>query len=97
METEKAIENLKKDIATPLACRECTICSIESLETILKELEKKDKIIDLMAQWISDRCLYEDTDSNYCEITQDGCYEWHKDCKQCIKQYFENKANEEGE
>lgn len=96
METEKAIENLKKDIATPLACGECTICCIEDLETILKELEKKDKIIDLMALAISsyDGQLvinqYKDRNEvkeKFEEYAIDGTYE----------RYFENKANEEVE
>ena len=53
-------------------------------------------MIDLMAQWISDRCLYVDDYINSCDVIQDSCYEWQcgKDCRQCIKQYFEKKAEE---
>lgn len=57
------------------------------------ELEKKDKIIDLMAKWISNICFYKDDYGNSCEIIQDSCYK-DSDCKQCIEQYFENKAEE---
>lgn len=74
--------------------KEKTLSRVYHFKKLEDKIAKQDKIIDLMAQWISDRCLYEDTDSNYCEITQDGCYEWNKDCKQCIKQYFEKKTEE---
>lgn len=51
------------------------------------ELEKKDKIIDLMAEEINetDR-VYTD----YCEMK----IECDRNCKDCIKQYFERKSEE---
>lgn len=51
----------------------------------------KEQMIDLMAEWISERCFYKDDYSNSCEIIQDSCNK-EDDCKDCIKQYFENKA-----
>lgn len=52
----------------------------EDIDTVLNmikeknaEIEKKDKIIDLMAEWISERCLYIDDYGNSCEIIQDSC------------------------
>lgn len=59
-----------------------------------EEIEKKDKQIDLMAEWISERCFYKDDYSNSCEIMQDSCSK-EDDCKHCIKQYFERKAEDE--
>ena len=53
----------------------------------------KEQMIDLMAEWISERCFYKDDYSNSCEIIQDSCNK-EDDCKDCIKQYFENKAKE---
>lgn len=59
------------------------------------ELEKKDKIIDLMAEYISNI-----TD---CPFESEGKYlDCEKMCdvrtdKECWKQYFENKAKESGE
>lgn len=61
---------------------------------VIEDLKKKDKIINLMAEWISNICFYKDDYGNSCEIIQDSCYK-DSDCKQCIKQYFENKAEEE--
>lgn len=66
-------------------------------QKIIKQLEenkKKDKQIDLMAEWISERCFYKDDYSNSCEIMQDSCSK-EDDCKHCIKQYFERKAENE--
>ena len=59
-----------------------------------EENKKKDKIIDLMSEWISERCFYKDDYSNSCEIIQDSCSK-EDNCKDCIKQYFERKAEKE--
>lgn len=60
----------------------------------VKELDKRDKQIDLMAEWISERCFYKDDYSNSCEIIQDSCSK-EDDCKHCIKQYFERNCKNE--
>lgn len=56
-----------------------------------KEIEKKDKQIDLMAEKIHQ--LGSDYD-DFCidTVWNEDCDE---DCKECIKQYFERKANNE--
>ena len=59
------------------------------------QIEKKDKMIDLMAEWISERCLYIDNYGNSCEIIQDSCNK-RNNCKDCIKQYFERIATNDG-
>ena len=53
----------------------------------------KEQMIDLMTEWISERCFYKDDYSNSCEIIQDSCSK-EDDCKDCIKQYFERKVEE---
>ena len=53
----------------------------------------KEQMIDLMTEWISERCFYKDDYSNSCEIIQDSCSK-EDDCKDCIKQYFGNKVKE---
>lgn len=55
--------------------------------------EKQDKIIDLMSEWISERCLYIDEWGNSCEIIQDSCNKI-ENCKLCIKQYFEKRLED---
>ena len=53
----------------------------------------KEQMIDLMTEWISERCFYKDDYSNSCEIIQDSCSK-EDDCKDCIKQYFERKVED---
>lgn len=60
-------------------------------ETVLnmlkdKEIEKKDKQIDLMAEYIGDEDITEIfcNEKEYCD----------EDCKQCVIQYFERKVEE---
>lgn len=63
-----------------------------AIETVLSMLEEQDKIIDLMAEYISNI-----TD---CPFESEGKYlDCEKMCdvrtdKECWKQYFENKAKE---
>lgn len=64
----------------------------EAIETILSMLEEKDKIIDLMTEYISNMtdCPFE-SEGKYldcermCDVRTD---------QECWKQYFENKAKE---
>ena len=67
----------------------------EALYLIAKEFRKKGKTIDAMEEWINDRCFYSDDCGNSCEIIQDSCYDPIKDCRNCIKQYFEKQIKEE--
>ena len=59
-----------------------------------KQLQNKDKIIDLMAEFIEDELTVDE----FC--TKEGCYadnyiDGHcEKCLNCIKQYFENKVKE---
>ena len=52
------------------------------------ELEKKDKIINAMADSLSEEGYYADKCQS--KIEADECDE---NCKNCIKQYFEKKVN----
>lgn len=67
----------------------------EKIQSQQSELEKKDKIIDEMSNFIDtrlDNCLL-----NYLNIDE-PCEHYNKDdkilCKDCIKQYFERRAEE---
>ena len=59
----------------------------------VKELNKKDKQIDLMAEYISKRDVEEDICMKN-RINADLCNEDYTNCKNCIKQYFERKVEE---
>ena len=58
-----------------------------------KEIEKKDKIIDLMAEYISNLDIDEDICMKNIANTE-LCNEKYSNCKECIKQYFEKKVEE---
>ena len=60
---------------------------LEAIETVLNMLKEKDKEIDLMAEEINEtNRSYND----YCKMKK----ECDKNCKNCIKQYFERKSKE---
>ena len=57
-----------------------------AIETVLTELEKKDKMIDEMAEWITkiDPTIY--CDKSKCD----------DNCKECVIKGFTNKVEREG-
>ena len=63
------------------------------VEKLQKENKEKDKQIDLKAEYISNL----DIDEDICkEQSDNNCDDINREveCKECIKQYFENKAKE---
>ncbi len=92
-EQEKAIYRLNLGKNIPISS-ECCIVNVKDIETVLSMLEEKEKIIDLMTEYIEDELTVDE----FC--TKEGCYadnyiDGHcEKCLNCIKQYFENKAKE---
>lgn len=89
MINERAIERLKERI---IDNQDKTVQifleqDIEAIETVLNLLEKKDKIIDEMANSFAEEGFY----SEHCQtlIDNDICPD---DCNKCVKQYFERKV-----
>ena len=64
---------------------------LESNRKNIIEIINKDKIIDLMAEWIEKHTKYYDEDGCYCEVEKDICNK-NIECDNCIKQYFERKV-----
>ena len=81
------------------------VYATEAIETVLSELEKKDKIINEMATTLSSVCtgievIRKQFEENYCEFMnsdEDCCWKADKECSDCIKEYFTNKAENVGE
>lgn len=67
---------------------------IEAIETVLSILEEQDKIIDIMAETINNHDIDEDICKQMGEKANCNEFEDTEKCKECIKQYFENKAKE---
>lgn len=62
----------------------------------LLELQKKDKIIDLMAEFIENNTLNDVLIENVCLTLKCKNEECHEDnWKECIKQYFERRVEDE--
>lgn len=64
------------------------------IETLQKELKQKDKIIDLMAETINNHDIDEDICKQMGQKANCNEFEDTEKCKECIKQYFINKAKE---
>lgn len=64
------------------------------IEQLRKELGQKDKIIDLMAETINNYDIDEDVCKQMGQKANCNEFEDTEKCKECIKQYFENKAKE---
>lgn len=96
MNIEKATERCKA-LTNPEKSCWIGISNQKAIETVLSELEKKDKVINEMAYafWNYDICDYEITDDTYrkCEYIAD---DEEPPCKECIKEYFTNKVEREG-
>jgi len=73
---------------------------ITAIETVLSELEKRDKIIDEMADYmnlLSNELIAETgiNDLKFCEL--EACTNNPEiECEDCIKDYFTNKVEKEG-
>ena len=93
MNEEEAIERLKY-IDMQYDCNNYySRYDLDCIETLLNLLEKKDKMIDEMAMAIGNEPL---PTEEYCIFRNFDCpvVGGNRDCKDCIKQYFENKVKE---
>lgn len=100
---ELAKEFTKMDFSNPMGWTGYYDAELEELsqaiETVLnlikeqqEKLEKKDKIIDLMAAFIDEISEYytkiEGKNNDFCD---EKCIDKNIDCRDCIKQYFERE------
>ena len=88
-------DNLAKNLNDSIKAKEKADTDLDDLNKGWQvELEKKDKMIDLMAEYISDL----DIDEDICKKQSDNnCDDINREveCKECIKQYFERKVEDE--
>ena len=66
----------------------------DDIETVLDTLKEKDKEIDLMSGYIATLDIEEDICMKN-KTNPDWCNEDYTKCKECIKQYFKRKAQNE--
>lgn len=87
-------DNLARNLNDSIKAKEKADTDLDDLNKGWQlELEKKDKMIDLMAEYISDL----DIDEDICKKQSDNnCDDINREveCKECIKQYFERKVKD---
>lgn len=104
MDVKEAIERIKRKITIGECEKNIGIpVYIADLKVVLSELEKKEKIVDLMADTLSSlstrvEVIIEQFEKEFCEFInsdEDCCWKIDKQCKDCIKEYFTKKCEEE--
>lgn len=65
------------------------------LEKKQREIEKKNKIIDLIAKMINTHDIYDDIYGQFGKSKDCSDFTNEELCVDCIKQYFESKSKEE--
>lgn len=98
MELEEAIKILKDTIVSlnnPVPFKYTNYKKSQAIETVLNHVSKQDKMIELMVNALYDEKYEElicmEVDCEHIEIRNEGkCIG-----KDCIREYFEKKANEE--
>lgn len=85
---EKLISLLYQDKLTQYGKR----LLVENIEKLQKELKQKNKIIDLMAETIDNHDIDEDICKQMGQKANCNEFEDTEKCKDCIKQFFINKA-----
>ena len=68
--------------------------AVDDIFELNEKLEEKDKIINLMLETINNHDIDEDICKQMGQKEDCNEFEDKEKCKECIKQYFENKAKE---
>lgn len=93
-EVQEAVEtvlNLMKSIDRQKTAYEKALA--EYIEWQKQELEQKEKIIDLIAEAINNHDIDQDTCKQMGQKANCNEFKDTEKCKECIKQYFQSKAN----
>lgn len=93
MTKEQAIEALKEH-KRQIDKKYINTRNSKAIETVLSMLGEQDKTIDLMAETINNHDIDEDICKQMGQKENCNEFEDKEKCKECIKQYFENKAKE---
>ena len=94
MDIEEALNEFRAEYESSEHWGSDLIISLECAEVISAELDKKDKIINEIAEYINKL----DIDDEICSkntINPEYCNEDYTNCKKCIIEYFTNKVEED--
>ena len=94
----KLLEDIKNNSWTTKYIMSSDSKNADTVLSLIKEqqeeIEKKDKQIDLMAEYISKRDVEEDICMKN-KTNPDWCNEDYTNCQDCIKQYFADLVEKE--
>ena len=94
-EQEESLKKLRRQILAEKYTKNIGIpVYISDLKNVLSILEEKDKIINSMLETINNHDIDEDICKQMGQKEDCNEFEDKEKCKDCIKQYFENKAKE---
>lgn len=94
-EQEESLKKLRRQIIAEKYTKNIGIpVYISDLKNVLSMLEEKYKTIDLMSEAINNNDIDEDICRRMGQKEDCNEFEDKEKCKECIKQYFENKAKE---
>ena len=94
-EQEESLKKLRRQILAEKYTKNIGIpVYISDLKNVLSILEEKDKIINSILETINNHDIDEDICKQMGQKEDCNEFEVKEKCKDCIKQYFENKAKE---
>ncbi len=102
MNKEEILDKLRKMLFLTQQANECGLSNndfkedIETLSGAIGLIEKQEKIIDKMADYMKEK----DIDEDICTknvINPQLCNEEYSNCKECIKEYFKKEVEKENE
>ena len=94
-EQEESLKKLRRQIIAEKYTKNIGIpVYISDLKNVLSMLEEKYKTIDLMSEAINNNDIDEDICRRMGQKEECNEFEDKEKCKDCIKQYYENKAKE---
>ena len=89
-EQKEAIDRINDDIETQVYDLGVTVCDVDVLKIVLSIIEEQEKLINKLAIFISN----EDIDEEVCKHIKCVDNEEEKDCRECVKKFFESKIKE---
>lgn len=90
MTKEQAIDRINNDIEAQVYDLGVTVCDVDVLKIVLSIIEEQEKLINKLAIFISN----EDIDEEVCKHIKCVDNEEEKDCRECVKKFFESKIKE---
>ena len=91
-EAKEQLISLKENAKVNIDTDEIFRLDYEAITFVLNELDKKDKVIDMIIDtMVGDRKILKLVCNKIINKNEDECFEQNKLCDDCIKEYFYKK------